>query len=139
MYPIEEIYVLIVTIYGGIAMGIIYDLYRGVRSHFNKNHIIKIIEDISFWIIITVSCFFLLHKANAYDLRYYNFTGFLIGVVIYFNTVSKYVLRLFIRMLSLIINTLVNIYFSIIYPIHFIFDIINYITIGRFKKRRVIK
>jgi spore cortex biosynthesis protein YabQ len=139
MYQLEELYILLITIYGGIIMGIIYDLYRGIRSHFNKNNLVKMIEDLIFWIIITATCFFLLHKTNAYDLRYYNFTGFIIGIVIYFNTISKYVLRLFIKALQYIINTLVNIYFLAIYPIHFIFDIISYITIKRYKKRKVIK
>lgn len=126
MYPIEEIYVLLVTVYGGIFIGIIYDFYRGIRSHFNSHRIIRIAEDMLFWSAVTIMGFLILHRTNSYDLRYYNFSGFILGVVIYFNTISKYILRFFYRCIKFIIVILSNMYYAIIYPIHLIFDIILY-------------
>lgn len=134
MYPVEELYVLIVTIYGGILMGIIYDFYRGIRSNFKRGKIIRIIEDMLFWSVVTITGFLILHRTNSYDLRYYNITGFILGVIIYFNTVSKYILRFFCRFIKLIITIIVNLYYAIIYPIHLIFDIILYILFNKFKR-----
>lgn len=134
MYPVEELYVLLVTVYGGILMGIIYDFYRGIRSNFNRGRIIRIIEDMLFWSVVTITGFLILHKTNSYDLRYYNVTGFILGVIIYFNTVSKYILRFFCRLIRLILVIIINLYYSIIYPIHLIFDIILYILVNKFKR-----
>ncbi|WP_072888477.1 spore cortex biosynthesis protein YabQ [Tepidibacter formicigenes] len=134
MYPSQEIYILLVTVYGGILMGIIYDFYRGIRCNLNGNKIIRCVEDMLFWSVITLISFLILHQANSYDLRYYNFTGFIIGVIIYFNTVSKYILRFFCSFIKVIINILINLYYIIIYPIHLIFDIILYILVKRVKR-----
>ncbi|WP_099190917.1 spore cortex biosynthesis protein YabQ [Tepidibacter mesophilus] len=135
MYPSEEIYILFVTVYGGILMGIIYDFYRGIRCNINNNKIIRCIEDILFWVIITIISFLILHRANSYDLRYYNFTGFIVGVIIYFNTVSKYILKFLCKLIKTIISIITNLYYLIIYPIHFAFDVIMYIGFKQFKKR----
>lgn len=141
MYPVQELYVLLITVYGGIVMGIIYDLYRAIRWNFNRNKIITFIEDLLFWTSITIIGFVILHRTNAYDLRYYNFTGFILGIIIYFNTISKYILKVFtkiirfiLKVVKQIIRILVNLYYAIIYPIHVIFDIIIYMITLKFKR-----
>ncbi len=136
MYPGEELYILLVTVYGGILIGIIYDFYRGIRSNFYKNKILRCTEDLLFWSVVTLVGFFILHRTNSYDLRYYNFIGFILGIIIYFNTVSKYILRFFCKVIKIILTVLKGLYYIIIYPIHLIFDMILYIL---FKSKKNIR
>ncbi|OPJ55090.1 spore cortex biosynthesis protein YabQ [Alkalithermobacter paradoxus] len=133
MYENSEVYVFIVTVYGGILIGIIYDMYRAISYSFKVPKPIRIIEAILFWTITGIVEFLILQKANGYDLRFYNFIGFIIGVIIYLNTVSKYILKLNCKVAKVITSIFKfifgvfnSIYYIIIYPIHLIFDIIIY-------------
>ncbi|KXZ40594.1 spore cortex biosynthesis protein YabQ [Alkalithermobacter thermoalcaliphilus JW-YL-7 = DSM 7308] len=133
MYQNSEIYIFIVTVYTGILIGLIYDMYRAISYSFKVNKVVRVIEVSLFWTITSIVQFFILHKVNGYDLRFYNFLGVIIGLVIYFNTISKYILKLNLKIIKKIISIFKfifsifqGIYYAIVYPIHLIFDIIIY-------------
>lgn len=84
MYSVnQEALVFMMTIYGGILIGFIYELYKLFRKIFNPKVIITNMQDMIFWSIVTMVAFYTLIVSNQADLRYYNFMGFLIGVIMY--------------------------------------------------------
>jgi spore cortex biosynthesis protein YabQ len=134
----EDIAVFLTTIYGGIIIGIIYDFYRATKKNFKIPKLFTIIHDTAFWIVITILVFVTINLIESFDLRYYHFVALGIGYLIYLNTISKYILLFFTKLLYLITSTivtvvkylvaiLINLYYVTIYSIHLLFDIIFYI------------
>lgn len=143
-YFIEDLNVFYATIYGGIAIGILFDINRSLKNNFKFIKRISFIFDILFWILVTFIIFIVINATSKFELRYYHFIALLVGFILYYNTISKFVLRFnsmvinfiksFIKKLVLsIVGILENLYYIIVYSIHFLFDIIFYIPSIIFK------
>lgn len=118
MYSVaQEVYILLVTIYGGVLIGFIYDLYKIFRNIFNPKKIATIIQDFLFWTIISVVAFYVLIFSNQGDLRFYNFIGFIIGALVYHYLVSKHVRRALYFILKNVYKFLRDLYQITIYPL----------------------
>ncbi len=113
----EELYIFLATIYGGILIGLIYDLYRIIRGIFRPKKIATIVEDLIFWIIIAITAFFVLLFSNDGQLRFYTFLGFGIGATMYIWILSPYVVRSIVIIMRLIKKTVYKIYNIIMFPI----------------------
>ncbi|MGV8146052.1 MAG: spore cortex biosynthesis protein YabQ [Alkaliphilus sp.] len=84
MYSInQEALMFMTTIYGGILIGFIYEMYKVFRKIFNPKAVITSIQDMFLLAMITMVTFYILIISNQADLRYYSFMGFFIGVIIY--------------------------------------------------------
>ena len=137
-YFIEDLNIFYLTLYGGIVIGLIFDLYRALRKNFKVVRKISIIFDVIFWFLITIVIFTTINLLERFDLRYYHFIALFLGFILYYNTISKYILILFNKIISFItglfkktVHYIVvffsNLYYVIIYSIHLIFYIICYI------------
>lgn len=126
------------TIYGGIFIGVLFDLYRAFKQNFNIIKIFSFFYDVLFWIIVTLLVFVTINVIESFDLRYYHFIALFIGFIIYYNTISKFILKVLNKLIGFVINTIrqilvctckisVNLYYVIIYSIHLLFDTIFYI------------
>ena len=135
---IEDINIFYLTLYGGIVIGILFDFYRALRLNYKIVRRISILFDVIFWFLITIVIFTTVNILEGFDLRYYHFVALFLGFILYYNTISKYVLILFNKIISFItslfkktihyiVGFLSNLYYIIIYSIHLIFDIICYI------------
>ncbi|SDJ83758.1 spore cortex biosynthesis protein YabQ [Natronincola ferrireducens] len=113
----QEAYILLVTIYGGILIGFIYDLYKIFRGIFNPKKIATLIQDFLFWLIISIVAFYVLIISNQGALRFYNFLGFLIGAIIYSFLLSDIVIRAVIFILRTMKKFIVDLYHIITYPL----------------------
>ena len=70
---IEDVNIFYLTLYGGIAIGLIFDLYRALRSNFKIVRKISLVFDVIFWFLITIVIFTtinLLEKFEAVDELY---------------------------------------------------------------------
>ena len=145
---IEDINIFYLTLYGGIVIGLFLDFYRVLRRNFKIVRTISFIFDLIFWLLITVVIFITINALEKFDLRYYHFIALFLGFILYYNTISKYILIIFNKIILFItslfkktvyyiVSFLNNLYYIIIYSIHLIFDIICYIpSIFLFKKRK---
>ena len=135
---IEDVNIFYLTLYGGIAIGLIFDLYRALRLNFKIVRKISLVFDVIFWFLITIVIFTTINLLEKFDLRYYHFVALFLGFILYYNTISKYILIAFNKIISFITSLfkktvhyivafLNNLYYIIIYSIHFLFDIICYI------------
>ena len=110
-----------------------------------------IVFDIVFWFLITIVIFTSINLLEGFNLRYYHFIALFLGFILYYNTISKYILIFFNKTISFItslfkktvhyiVGFLNNLYYIIIYSIHLIFDIICYIPsilLSKRKRKRV--
>ena len=135
---IEDINIFYLTLYGGIVIGLLFDFYRALRTNFKIVRRVSFVFDFIFWILITIVIFTTVNVLERFNLRYYHFVALFLGFILYYNTISKYVLSIFNKIISFItslfketIHYIVaffnNLYYIIIYSIHLIFDIICYI------------
>ena len=148
-YFIQDMNVFYATIYGGILIGILFDINRSLKENFKIIKKTSFILDVLFWIVITL---IVVNTISKFQLRYYHFVALAVGFILYYNTISKFILKFnnivigFIKLLikKIILNLvtiLENLYYIIVYSIHLLFDIIFYIpsiifTIGRKSSRR---
>lgn len=113
---LQESYILLATIYGGIIIGFIYDLYRIIRGLFRPKKIATTIQDLIFWGVIFVVAFYVLIFSNQGAIRFYNFLGFILGSVFYQTLLSGLVIKSLVFILKMIKNFLNDLYQIIKYP-----------------------
>ncbi|MGL6104682.1 spore cortex biosynthesis protein YabQ [Romboutsia sp.] len=138
------------TIYGGIIIGILLDFYRSLKSNFKIIKSLSFAFDILFWIIVTTIVFMTINFIESFDLRYYHFVALFSGFILYYITISKFILSIMNKFICLITNTtkktveyivviLNNLYYVIIYTTHLLFDIIFYIPNILLASKKAIK
>ncbi|RDY26641.1 hypothetical protein CHL78_012410 [Romboutsia weinsteinii] len=134
----RDLSVFIGTIYGGIIIGLLFDVHRALKLNFKLVKHLSIVFDMMFWTLVTFITFITVNAIENFDLRYYHFVALFIGFILYYNTISKFILAAINKVISLVTNLLKktlycmlsilnNLYYVIIYSLHFIFDIIFYI------------
>ena len=124
-YVSEQIYVFLVTLYGGIIIGLIYDLYRIFRGIFNPKKIATMIEDFIFWIVISIAAVSVLIFGNEGELRFYTFLGFALGALLYNRLLSRIVIKSIVIILSTIKRIVMKIFCIIIYPVKVLIRILK--------------
>lgn len=143
------------TIYGGIIIGLLFDIYKVFKINFKVIKYCSLFFDTLFWILTTIIIFITINAIESFELRYYHFVALFIGFILYYNTISKFVLtamnkviyfitNLFKKTVKYIVSISNNLYYVIIYSLHLLFDIIFYIpnmflVTKRFVKRKSIR
>ncbi|SCI37841.1 spore cortex biosynthesis protein YabQ [uncultured Clostridium sp.] len=138
------------TIYGGIAVGILFDIYRSLRHNFKIVRTLSLFFDTLFWLIVTMLTFITINAVENFDLRYYHIVALFIGFFIYYGTISKFILtglnkviyfitNLIKKTVHYIVDILSNLYYVIIYSVHLLFDIIFYIPNMFLATRKFVK
>lgn len=112
----QEAHILLVTIYGGILIGFIYDLYKIFRRAFHPKKIATVIQDFLFWLVISIVAFYVLIMSNQGALRFYNFLGFVIGAATYTFFLSEVVTNAIVFILRIIKRFMVDLCHIILYP-----------------------
>lgn len=120
-----QAYIFLSTLYGGIIIGFIYDLYRIFRYFFRPKKIATFIEDFVFWIIVCIISLYILFSSSWGQIRGYNFIGFLSGALLYNKLLSKYIITFLVHTVRYILKML-NIFLRIVtYPIRLIWRLLS--------------
>lgn len=93
MYTANQVYVFMSTIYAGIIIGFLYDIYRMMRRITKPDYWVTGILDLSFWIIIAALSFITLFYVNDGEVRFYTYVGLGIGWVLYIFAFSTWVMK----------------------------------------------
>lgn len=88
---VPQIYIFMLTIYGGMIAGFAYDLYRGIRRSFKTGRWVTALLDTMFIITLGAIIVAVMYAANAGDLRLYTFVGFVLGFALYLAGISPFV------------------------------------------------
>jgi len=124
MSTVNQAYVFLSTVYGGIIIGFIYDLYRMIRRIIRPKRFMTGALDMLFWLTTSLVTFIVLYFANGGEVRLYTFLGFILGFTIYMLALSPFVMGLFYWLYGLtkkVLNFLMRI---IMVPIRFLWRII---------------
>lgn len=86
--------IFMITIYGGMIIGIAYDFYRAIRKALKKGKWITAILDTLFIITLGVIVGYIMYTANQGELRLYTFIGFALGFMLYIAGISPFIMFL---------------------------------------------
>lgn len=93
----------------GILIGLIYDVFRSLRRSMKTSDKLTNIEDIIFISIIFIIVTLAMFKFNNFKIRFYLFTSIAIGILFYYFTGSKFIMKANITILSYIKKFVKNI------------------------------
>ncbi len=98
-----ELFLFAVSGVFGVACALLFDSFRASRVIVKTSVAVTAVEDIVFWILTTL-CFFILSlKFNNGQIRLFMLLGVVFGALLYFNTISRYVLGFTVWLSRLII------------------------------------
>lgn len=86
---ITQINLLIFDILAGVFTGILFDIYKIIRGT-NYNKIINFIEDILFWMLVSIVIFIFLSYNNYAYFEFYCYIYIFLGLFVYLKIFSKY-------------------------------------------------
>lgn len=143
---VEDIVSFFVTIYGGLLIGVLFDINRAIKKNFSFVKLIGALFDVLFWLIVTVVSFVVINAVENFNIRYYHFVALFFGFLIYYATISKFVLKTLDFVISFFVNLIlktttflfkltVGFYYILIYTIHIFYDFILFIP-SIFKKSK---
>ena len=98
----NQLYLFLIYVISGIAIGIIFDLFRVLRKSIKTSNLITYIEDTIFWIIVGSFLIWEIFTVSYGELRSYIFIGLILGIILYLVTISKYFIRFNVKILNLI-------------------------------------
>lgn len=91
----NQAYVFLATVYGGLIIGLFFDIYRMIRRILKPGKFITGIMDLIFWVIIALFSFFILFYINDGQVRFYSFLGIGIGWGLYILSISQFIMWIF--------------------------------------------
>ena len=94
------------TVVLGCIIAFIFDITRILRRVFYHKNLLVQIEDAIFWIISFLIVLYFILNFSEGEIRFFYIIGIFIGTVLYFNTISSYILHFLTKILIVIIKLL---------------------------------
>jgi len=104
----------------GGAIGLLYDAFRIFRKTTPHSKLAVQIEDIVFWVAATGLTFYYMLHRNYGEIRPFVLIGIALGIVLYFTTLSRLVLVVFVAIIEYMKNVVKVAVRIILIPIRFI-------------------
>jgi spore cortex biosynthesis protein YabQ len=104
------------SLVGGIFTGVLFDIYRSIRGTEIVNKIVVFIEDMLFWILVSIIMFIFLFYKDGAILTTYSYAFIGIGAYLYFKFLSKKLLYYEIKLFKCLGTSLRILYNIIVYP-----------------------
>ena len=79
----NQVYVFLWTVLIGAVMGLIFDFFRIMRRKGNTKDVLVYLQDIVFWLIVTVIIIVSTFLINNGELRGYMILGYILGGIFY--------------------------------------------------------
>ncbi|MCD7855713.1 MAG: hypothetical protein LUG66_08895 [Clostridiales bacterium] len=110
--------------FSGFCFGFVYDVLRLFRRCFHCGGFFGLVSDLVFWVCAFAAVFWFLLGVNYGEVRIYMVLGFMVGMVVYYNSLSGYfifysekALKVIKRLLKLILSPVVK---ALLKPVKFI-------------------
>ena len=103
-----QLYIFLAAIYGGVVIAFLYDVYKVLRSYFKVHRNIRIVQDVLFWLSISIVAIYVLLYSSNGDLKAGSIVGFFIGAILYKILLSKYITILAHKIISLFRGMLIK-------------------------------
>ena len=97
----NQAYLFSIFIINGVIIGLLFDFFRVLRISFKTNNLITYIEDILFWILTGSLILYSSFIFNNGEIRFYMFLGIFIGALLYMLFVSKYFIKINVKVIDI--------------------------------------
>ena len=122
---INQAYLFLIFTLNGIFIGILFDFFRILRKSFKTIYLITNVEDIIFWILTGLSIIYCMYNFSDGSLRLFMFLGLGIGLTIYILTLSNFIIKTVVKVISIIKKFIITIISIITFPFKAIFKLIR--------------
>ena len=117
----SQIKILLIFNITGLLIGFLFDFFRIQRKVIKTNDFITYIQDILFWIISGIIVIISMVKFTDGEIRSYMILGIIVGIVLYFVSISKYIMAISMN----IVHFFTRILSFLVYPLKKIHEIIK--------------
>ena len=87
-----EVFVLLMMVASGAILGVIYDIVRAVKSAMLCGTKARAVSDFLYWVFAALFIAYMLLVTNDGIIRAYEFCGIILGAILYFFTLSRWIL-----------------------------------------------
>ena len=143
---LEQVYLFSIYLLSGIVIGILFDIFRIFRLTFKTSDFITYIEDILFWLLTGFFLIFILFTFSKGEIRLYSVVSLVLGITIYMLSISKYFIKINVKIVLFSKDIIYKIFSFIILPIKIIMKIFKrifksftFFVINQIKKTKKIK
>lgn len=88
-----EVQFFLTSVLYGVLLLLVYDCLRILRRIVAHNAFFIALEDIIFWVVASIVIFIMIYEKNNGTIRAYAILGMLIGMVLYNQLVSKFIIK----------------------------------------------
>ncbi len=100
----NQAYIFLATVYVGLLLGLIYDIYRAFRMITKPGRLLLAVFDLLFWILAALFSFTMLFKVNGGEIRLYAFIGLALGWGLYTLAVGSIVVKFLVKVYEIVSN-----------------------------------
>ena len=115
---LHQLYVFSIFFLTGCIIGVLFDIFRILRKSFKTSDFVTYIEDIIFWIMSGFILIYSIFIFNNGELRIYLFLGLLLGLVAYLLIISKYFIRINVKLILALKSFVVYMIHILLFPFH---------------------
>ena len=90
------------TVITGFVIGFVYDIFRILRKTIPHNHFMVQLEDILYWICVSLLMFYFMLHRNYGEIRLFSIAGAALGGVLYFLTLSLIIMKTSVAVIEFI-------------------------------------
>lgn len=109
----------------GMVCSFVFDTFRVSERFFRSNMLVSVLKDILFWLVVTVLMFAICLKFNNGEIRFFMFIGVFAGALLYFNTLSRYVMNILYLIINILKNILGFIFKILLMPFKLVLKLVN--------------
>ena len=126
---ISQAQIFFIFIINGILISLIFDVFRILRKSFKTPDFLTYLEDILFWIITCIILAYSIYIFNNGQIRLYMFIGVFIGALIYILTISKYIIRISVKVIKLLKSVISGIICYITFPVKKLIELMKKVVL----------
>lgn len=125
LIPINnQAYIFLYLVFGGMVIAFVYDLFRVSRKAIRTNNILVYIQDMLFWLVVSIIMFVTLFFCNAGEIRGYALIAILLGAILYELVLSDIIVRLLLTVINVLKKIVVYIYKLVRIPVRYVIRIL---------------
>lgn len=109
----------------GAVFALIYDMLKVSGRLVSDRSFFVVLKDVLFWLVVTVVMFAGCLKFNDGEFRFFMFVGVLLGALVYFKTISRFVVIVLGFIADCIKKTVTFMFGIFVFPLKLLLRIVN--------------
>ena len=101
IYKLQQLSVTVCFIIASVLCCVCFDVLRAIRNTYPLKGATAAIMDILFWIVCSIIIYVCLYFSNNADIRWYEFAGSIIGIILYIAFIGKHIYKIILKIIKL--------------------------------------